>query len=115
MIYPEPQKIIDELYIFRMVYHALIVREWAKQGLYDVHKSFRHHDGEKCFDSDDWFIVVAMLPTGQVSNHYHKDFWNLFYCPEEPIAKHPWDGHSSTDVVERLENLLKSLTNHDTE
>lgn len=107
MIYPEPKQIIDELYDFRMIYHAMIFNEWTKQGLYDVHKSFRHHDGEKCFDSDDWFIVIAMLPTGQVSNRYHKKYWQFFKCPEEYCAKHPWNGHSSMDVTKRLIQLLK--------
>ena len=97
---------IDELYRFRMAYHALIVREWAKQGLYDVHKSYLHYDGEHCFGDPDWFIVVAMLPTGQISNHYHADYWNLFQCPEEPKAKYPWDGHTSTNVCERIESYL---------
>jgi hypothetical protein len=103
---PQIQAQIDELYRFRMVYHALIVREWAKQGLYDVHKSYRHYDGENCFNDPDWFIVVATLPTGQVSNHYHRDYWHLFECPDEYTAKHPWDGHTSTDVCDRLTLLI---------
>jgi hypothetical protein len=106
---------IEELYRFRMVYHALIVREWTQQGLYDVHKSYYHHDGERCFGDENWFIVVAMLPEGQVSNHYHKEFWDLFECPEVPIAKYAWDGHTSTDVCDRLENLVKRLTHQNAE
>lgn len=109
MNYPDSQSIIDELYQFRMLYHALIVREWAKQGLYDVHKSYRHNDGEHCFDDPDWFIVVATLPTGQISNHYHRRYWNLFDCPEEPKAKHEWDGHASSDVLARMEWHLHNV------
>jgi len=97
--------IIDELYDFRMAYHSLLVNEWAKQHLYDVHKSFFHHDGERCFGDENYFIVVAMLPTGQVSNHYHKDYWDLFQCPEVPAAKYPWDSHTSKDVITRLIDL----------
>lgn len=104
---PSAEAIIEELYRFRMVYHALIVNEWAKQGVYDVHKSFYHHDGERCFNDENWFIVVAILPTGQVSNHYHRDYWALFRCPEVPIAKYAWDGHTSTDVCDRLERLIQ--------
>jgi len=96
---------IELLYDIRMAYHALLVSEWARQGLYDVHKSYRHHNGERCFGDENWFIVVAMLPTGQVSNHYHKDFWNLFQCPEVPVAKYPWDWHTPKDVVQRLIQL----------
>ncbi len=40
---------IELLYDFRMAYHALLVSEWARQGLYDVHKSYRHHNGEQCY------------------------------------------------------------------
>lgn len=108
MTEPQIQAQIDELYRFRMAYHALIVREWAKQELYDVHKSYRHYDGEHCFNDPDWFIVVAMLPTGQISNHYHRDYWNLFECAETTKAKHPWDGHTSTDVCDRIERFINA-------
>lgn len=101
----ELQQTISMLYDFRIAYHALLVSEWARQGLYDVHKSYRHHNGERCFGDENWFIVVAMLPTGQVSNHYHKDFWNLFQCPDAPIAKYPWDWHTPHDAVQRLIQL----------
>lgn len=105
----------DELYEFRKVYNAALFNEWGQtQTLclnplrvtkqYDVHKSWRHHDGELCFGGD-WFIVVAMLPTGQISNHYHKDDWDLFRIPEVEKAKYPFDGHTSKDVLERLKNL----------
>lgn len=96
---------IAESYNLRVVYDALLTNEWSRQGLYDVHKSFRHYDGERCFGDENWFIVVAILPTGQVSNHYHKDYWHLFRCPEVPIAKYPWDWHTSMDVVKRLIDL----------
>jgi hypothetical protein len=29
-----------------------------------------HSDGTQCFNGQ-WFIVVAQLPTGQISNHYN--------------------------------------------
>lgn len=41
------------------------------EGKYEVHKSYRHADGELCFGGG-WFIVMANLPTGQVSNHYSR-------------------------------------------
>lgn len=59
----------NELYEFRKVYNATLFNEWAKQGVYEVHKSWKHHNGELCFGGG-WFIVVATLPTGQISNHY---------------------------------------------
>lgn len=105
-----------ELYQFRKVYNAALFNEWGKerakfdsntnsyQGKYDVHKSWRHNDGELCFGGG-WFIVVAVLPTGQVSNHYEAKDWDLFRIPETPTAKYEWDGHTSEDVLKRLMEL----------
>lgn len=106
----EPGKIsdgfhtFDELYEFRKVFNASLFNEWSKNDLYHVHKSIRHHDGEECFGGG-WFIVVAMLPSGQISNHYEMKDWELFKIPEERFAKFPFDGHSSQDVLERLKKL----------
>jgi len=103
----------SELYDFRKVYNAVLFNEWAgdynyAKGIntveYDVHKSWRHHDGELCFGGD-WFIVVAVLPTGQISNHYHKDDWDLFKVPIFEKAKYEWDGHDSSTVLSRLKSL----------
>ena len=89
-----------ELYEFRKVYNAVLFNEWFNQGKYSVHKSMKHSDGEKCFGGG-WFIVVATLPTGDISNHYENKDWNLFNCEVRPRAKE-WDGHTSQDVVNRL-------------
>lgn len=42
---------------------------------------------EKCVFGGDWFIVIAELPTGQISNHYRVEDWNLFDIPEKEKAK----------------------------
>lgn len=97
----------DELYEFRKMYNAAAFNAWAKEGLYDVHKSIRHSDGIECFGGG-WFIVMAILPTGQVSNHYRMEDWDLFQCPEEMIVKYPYDGHTAQDVLDRLKDV--SLT-----
>lgn len=117
----------DELYEFRKVYNATLFNEWAKQitretafskdamgrttqivvgesTKYDVHKSKKHHDGELCFGGG-WFIVVAVLPTGQISNHYKMEDWDLFQVPEAETAKYEFDGHTPTDVLNRLKAL----------
>lgn len=99
-----------ELYDFRLVYNALLFNEWAKQGRYGkylVHKSYKHSDGELCFGGG-WFIVSAMLPSGQISNHYENKYWDLFQIPEEPTAIFAFDGHTSQDVLQRMNNLLKN-------
>lgn len=97
----------SELYEFRKMYNALLFNEWYKQGKYQVHKSWRHYDGKKCFDNDNWFIVSAMLPTGQISNHYKKEDWDLFQVEETPKALFEFDGHTSKDVLERMNRLIK--------
>lgn len=96
----------DELYEFRKVYNAALFNEWAKFQIptYDVHKSWKHNDGELCFGGG-YFIVVAILPTGQISNHYEAKDWDLFKVPEVEKAKYPFDGHTSNDVLIRLRAL----------
>lgn len=94
----------DELYEFRMVYNAALFNEWAKMDKYNVHKSIRHYDGEECFGGG-WFIVIANLPTGQISNHYKIEHWDLFQIPSFNKAQCEFDGHTSEDVIKRLKAL----------
>lgn len=122
----------DELYEFRKVYNATLFNEWAidymretnsykkirradlhpeiKEHLdnlkpkYNVHKSLKHNDGELCFGGG-WFIVVAVLPDGQISNHYKMEDWDLFKIPEKDKALFPFDGHTGQDVINRLKNI----------
>lgn len=121
-----------ELYEFRKMYNAALFNEWAKdyngrveqykdadisklhpeiqvfikntKPKYDVHKSWKHYDGELCFGGG-WFIVVAILPTGQISNHYKAEDWDLFKIPEVEKAKYEYDGHTALDVLGRLNNF----------
>ena len=96
----------DELYEFRKVYNAALFNEWAKFDIpqYNVHKSIRHNDGELCFGGG-WFIVVAVLPKGQISNHYELKDWDLFKIPEKEKALFEFDGHTSNDVINRLKQI----------
>lgn len=96
----------DELYEFRKVYNAALFNEWAKQEKYSVHKSKKHNDWEDCFGGG-WFIVAAMLPTGQISNHYRLSDWDVFNIPEFHVARWPYDGHTSSDVLERMYAAIK--------
>ena len=90
----------DELYDFRKAYNACLFNIWYKQGMYGVHKSKRHSDGEECFGGG-WFVVSCNTPYGQITNHYEMKDWDLFKCKTEEKA-HPWDGHSAKDALERL-------------
>jgi hypothetical protein len=92
------------LYEIRKAYNVALFNEWGKYDIpyYNVHKSRRHHDGEYPFGKDNWFIVCAELPSGQISNHYTMDNWDLFKIPETEKALFPFDGHTTGDVIERL-------------
>jgi len=101
----EQQDLIEELYDFRLTYNALLFNEWAENQKYEVYKSRRHGDGELCFDGE-YFIVVAQLPTGQVTNHYHIGHWDMFKINEYEKVKEDFDGHTSSDVIERLQQVI---------
>lgn len=93
-----------ELYEARMLYHAHAVVTWQEAGI-PVLKSWRHHDGELCFGGG-WFIVIAELPGGQISQHYRAEHWELFDCPEIDTPETPFDGHTTQDTHERLRDAL---------
>ena len=101
----EQQDLIEELYDFRLTYNALLFNEWAENQKYEVYKSRRHSDGELCFDGE-YFIVVANLPTGQVTNHYHIRHWDMFKIKEYEKVKEDFDGHTPSDVIERLQQVI---------
>jgi hypothetical protein len=93
----------NELYEYRMLYNAHSALGWRSFG-YPVVKSRRHSDGEPCFGGG-WFIVVAQLSTGQVSNHYRDEHWDLFDVPEVELAPE-YDGHTPADVAVRLARAI---------
>lgn len=92
----------NELYYYRMLYNAAFFNLLPKEC---VHKSKRHHTGEECFGGG-WFIVMANLPTGQISNHYELKDWDLFQIPEKEFADE-WDGHTPQEAAERLDKYLQ--------
>ncbi len=89
-----------ELYAFRMLYNAALFNAWGVEGEYDVHKSYYHSDGEEAFGGG-WFIVVAELPTGQISQHYEEKYWDLFEIDHRDLPNE-FDGHTPEQVLERL-------------
>lgn len=96
------------LYQYRLLYHALILHTWHKEGLIKVEKSLRYHDGKLCYDGA-YFIVVAYLPTGQISNHYPVDNWDIFKIPTVDSISTPYDGHTSEDTLLRLQEFIKKI------
>lgn len=100
----------NELYRYRIVYNAAFFNELAKSGNIELCKSKKHSDGEKCFGSDDWFIVMANLPTGQISNHYETKYWDLFNISERETA-FEYDGHTPSEAADRIEKYLAIAKN----
>ena len=101
----EQEEQIQELYDFRLIYNALLFNEWSKHDTIEVYKSKKHSDGELCFDGE-WFVVVAILPTGQITNHYHIKYWDYFQIKEYPQVKDEFDGHTPIDVLNRLKSMV---------
>ena len=101
----EQEETIQELYDFRLIYNALLFNEWSKHDAIEVYKSKKHSDGESCFDGE-WFVVVAILPTGQITNHYHIKYWDYFQIKEYPQVKDEFDGHTPIDVLNRLKSMV---------
>lgn len=97
----------DELYYYRLLYNAAFFN--SINGKYNVYKSVRHSDGEFCFGGN-WFVVMADLPTGQISNHYKMEYWDLFKIPEQ-LKANKWDGHSPIEASNRLYKFLMKYNN----
>ena len=90
----------NELYRYRMLYNAAFFNELAKKGDIKICKSHKHYDGEECFGGL-WFIVMAELPTGQISNHYENRYWELFNIPElDRAGSLPWFKMECTTKIE---------------
>lgn len=84
-----------ELYEHR---HALFL---AVCRAYPSWKSRLHDDGS---DMPGWFIAGVDTPEGMVTYHLPDEWWNRFNVQE--LGRAPeWDGHTSQDVIERLESL----------
>ena len=92
----------NELYYQRAVLFAVIVNEHPKISW----KSFKHFDGNYCFDSaGEWFIVGIETPAGSYRYHFEKKYWDLFKCEVLETGK-SWDGHTEKDVI-RLFSLIE--------
>lgn len=97
----------NELYTYRMAYHALAVNGLPAEC--ESHKSMRHHNGEECFGGG-WFVVSSLLNGKLVSNHYKftEENWNLFKIPVVEREKWPFD--PSQTPQQQLKNLIDYLT-----
>lgn len=87
----------NELYEHRTALFAAVCRmvpAWSW-------RSHRHHEGgDPMFLG--FFIAGVDLPSGAISYHVEDQYWDLFDgCPTLEYAP-AWDGHTSKDVMARL-------------
>lgn len=96
----------DELYDHRCLNFLAFQAMWHQAALpySGAWKSRKHHDGS---GFDGWFIAGVTLPNGQISYHVPDKFWDLSKATERETAPE-WDGHTSADVIKRLEEWLKA-------
>lgn len=97
-----------ELYDFKRVYNSALFNLLHQTQFCRVWKSYKHYEGDLCFGGN-WFIVVAELPTGQISNHYENKYWEEFNIPVVEKSLIEWDNPQAKDVIERLTNLYKTI------
>lgn len=110
----------NELYEFRKIYNALLFNQWALEvpvnkpfvegvlNKFYVHKSWKHNDGEWCFEEPkQWFVVCAKLDTGLITNHYKAEDWDLFDIPETEKCIFEFDGHTHQDTLVRMKEQIK--------
>ena len=104
---PDPSQLSDGYHTFEELYehrHALTLSLMkARPDLFWF--SRKHNDGELCFGDGTWFILGAELPgVGAITYHLPMRLWEAAThtgATELEIGK-PWDGHTATDVVDRL-------------
>lgn len=92
----------NELYHHRAILFSVIVSYHPELSW----KSKRHHDGSMF---KDMFIVGINTPQGQATYHYDLAYWLLFNCKELERAPE-WDGHTSSDAIERIGTLRKAVS-----
>lgn len=94
----------NELYDHRRALFTIIVTIYCQYAW----KSRLHHDGTSY---EGWFIVGMDLPfgLGQISYHCQNEKWSTFEIITTKEKAPMWDGHSSQQVVERLEQFATYL------
>jgi hypothetical protein len=100
----------DELYHHRYALFCMMARlaNYADgDRKFKGFKSWKHHDGEAPF-GEEWFIAGLELPEGWITYHMPASWWAKVHLPHHDRAPE-WDGHTAADVVDRMEQWLKSV------
>lgn len=86
---------IDELYDHRCSLFALLCLQMKGQVFYKLDPN-----------SPGWFILYLETKYGQISYHLKDDFLPAIQNVAVHDAEHSWDGHTSADVLDRMNRLL---------
>lgn len=105
---PEPGKISDGFHTFDQLYaHRILLFIALMKSHKDISwKSRLHNDGTGFVG---WFIGGMSLPNGQITYHIPDQFWNLLNNINTLEKSPEWDGHTSDDVLKRLNNWAFTL------
>lgn len=80
---------------YQIAYHVLLVNEYFKQGVYNVHKYW-------VFRELGYFAVQMTLPTGKITMYYSGgNLWNEFKC-EAREKEDDGDKCSQQEVMKRI-------------
>ena len=88
---------LDELYEHRNLLFLCLCR--ALSHSLDFYKA-------KDPNTDGWFVVYLMFESGQISYHLPDKYWKYLDDVETVEYGSIYDGHTSEDVLERLEHFL---------
>lgn len=94
----------DELYDHRCLLFLAFQALWYQRTVpySSAWKSKKHADDTEW---DGWFIAGLKMAEGDISYHIPVKFWDI--CKGNELQNAPeWDGHTSADVLKRLEQWL---------
>lgn len=97
----------EELYQHRCMLFIIVINAVGAQCFnMACWKTKKHHDGTEL---EGWFLACIELPDNkQISYHLPMNMWDKVQVPDYEQAPY-YDGHTSQDVLERLEELGKYL------
>lgn len=92
----------DELYAHRILLFIALMKSSPELSW----KSRVHNDGTAY---DGWFIAGMHLPSGDITYHVSDKFWGMLDNINTLEKSPPWDGHTSEEVIRRLNNYVITL------